>query len=189
MIRARWATPLAALVAGIVLFGPVAWRAYETQRLASWQESPRFDGRRYVLDEDTLRVPAADEDRVAAVLARLHRWQGRARSIEDVLDGFDASGYPGSLGAVREHAAEAGFEGEWVEASLAALERFNKPLIADTRHDGGTLLIVRRVRDGYVYATAPGVGDVLYRIADFDRVWTGRALVFPDPPDQPQEWR
>ena len=55
--------------------------------------------------------------------------------------------------------------------------------------DGTYLIIVRDVRGGYVYATRPLHGNLLYSLDGFASIWTGSLLIFDPPLAQPQEWR
>lgn len=177
-----------ALVFGLVLIVPSAWSVVES-RMNDWRASPRFDGERYLVSEQDYVSQASDPTGASAVLATLLTWQREDIREPDVLETMTERGFEPTLASFAEQADYFGFEGQWLEASLAALPRLNTPLIAHIHSDGGRFIIVRDVRQGYVYATDPAAGNVLYPLETFDEVWTGRALVFPDPPEQPEAWR
>lgn len=178
-----------AAAAALALLGPAAWNAYDAAWRNDWRAHPRFDGQRYVTDREAPVPQRTGRFGAAATLATLRHWQGRPLSEAAVQRRLDEAGFDGTLDGVREAAARLGFEGRWVEADPAAVPRLNVPFVAHLREEGGRLLLVRQVRDGYVYATDPTTGQVLYPLQAFAEAWTGRALAFPDPPPQPEPWR
>lgn len=176
--------------AGMVLVVPAVVGVYRSVVVHDWHMSSRFDGIRYVVSEERQAGLSVDEQTRAVVLLNtLDAWRRGSQDARPRDLALSAEPFDNRLATFKRLAEEVGLRGHWLDASTAALGQLKTPFVAHVAHDGGSLLIVREVRGEYVYATDPLVGTLLYRLRDFGNVWTGRALVFPDPPPAPQEWR
>ena len=174
------------LVAGLVLLTPSVWAVYTSTTLHDWRDSPRSDGQRYVVSQREYVPQELDETGVAAVVATLQTWRGQPTDEATAYEELLAREFDYTLASFSSLATDMGLEGHWVEAGTAALAQLNVPFIAHLDDAGGRFIIVREVRQGYLYATDPAAGNVLYPIANFAEVWTGRALAFPEPPPLPE---
>ena len=178
----------------LLLLTPPVLSLYESVVLNDWRVSTRFDGQAYILSTSippSVDPAPAHEDAtgVAAVLATLSTWNGTLTAPVDVFERMNASSFAGRLSDVTDLGASYGLMGQWLRAQPAALSLIRVPFVAHVRDGGGRFVIVRDVRGGYVYATDPMRGQVLYPFENFTAAWTGQVFAFPDPPAQPEEWR
>lgn len=171
------------------LFLPAAWNVYDSVALHDWQASPLFDGAAYRVSENAYVPQELDETGVAATLATLLTWQGEPTTELEVYEALAAQEFGYSLSDLTAFATSLGFEGQWLQAEPNALSQLKTPFLAHLNDGGGRFVIVRDARSGYVYATDPLRGQVLYRLEEFGEVWSGQLFAFPNPPTQPEEWR
>lgn len=168
---------------------PAAWNVYSSVALHDWKASPRFDGQAYVVSKSNYAPQEHDPTGVAAVMATLLTWQGQPTTEAEMNDLLIERNFGYSLADLTNFAAESGLDGRWLEAEPAALTQLKTPYLAHLRDGGGRFVIVRDARGGYVYATDPKRGQVLFPLDEFTAVWSGQVFAFPEPPLQPEEWR
>ncbi len=168
---------------------PAAWNVYSSVSLHDWKASPRFDGQAYVVSEAGYAPQDRDPTGVAAVMATLLTWQGQPTSEEEMYDLLTARDFGYRLADLTEFAAEYGLDGQWLQAEPGALTQLKAPYLAHLLDGGGRFVIVRDARSGYVYATDPQRGQVVFPMRQFLAVWSGQVFAFPEPPAQPEEWR
>lgn len=186
-MRPSYLIVLALSFAALVV--PAAWNVYSSVALHDWKASPRFDGQAYLVSESNYVPQEDDPTGVAAVMATLLTWQGQPTSEAEVNDLLIERDFGYRLADLTEFAAEYGLEGRWLEAEKGALTQLKTPYLAHLRDGGGRFVIVRDARSGYLYATDPKRGQVLFPVEQFAAVWSGQLFAFPEPPAQPEEWR
>lgn len=183
------------LVSLLALVAPAAWNIYVSVAVHDWKASPRWNGEAYLLGKDarTLRlegsVTGSGSAGVAAALATLLSWNGTPTTSSDVELQMQSMGFAGRLTDFTDLAGRNGLTGHWLQSEPAALAHLKTPFLAHMHGSDGRFILVRDVRGGYLYATDPERGSVLYPLGSFAASWTGQAFAFPDPPAQPEEWR
>jgi ABC-type bacteriocin/lantibiotic exporter with double-glycine peptidase domain len=178
---------LALSITALVL--PAIWNVYISAGIHDWRASPRWDGQAYQVSKAGYAPQERDSTGVAAVLATLVSWQGQPTSEVEVHDLFTERDFGYKLSDFAQLAAEYDLDGHWLQAEPGALTRLKTPYIAHLHDGGGRFVIVRDARSGYIYATDPQRGNVLYPLEQFTATWTGQVFAFPEPPAQPEEWR
>jgi ABC-type bacteriocin/lantibiotic exporter with double-glycine peptidase domain len=168
---------------------PAASSVYSSTALHNWKVSPQWVGDAYFASGTGYEPQARDATGVAAVLATLVSWQGQPVSEAEILDSFEHNDFGYTLSDFAQLAAGYGLNGHWLQGEPGALTQLKTPYIAHLRDGGGRFVIVRDARSGYVYATDPLRGNVLYPLEQFTETWTGQVFAFPEPPAQPEEWR
>lgn len=168
---------------------PATWNVYSSVTLHDWKASPRFDGQAYIVSTANYLPQERDPTGVAAVMATLLTWQGQPTTEAAMNDLLIERDFGYRLADLTKFAAEYGLEGRWLEAEPAALTRLKTPYLAHLRDGGGRFVIVRDARSGYIYATDPQRGQVLFPLEQFTAAWSGQVFAFPEPPMQPEEWR
>lgn len=177
------------IVAAAILLLPAAWNIYVSTGPGDWKSSQRFNGQNYLVSSASYVEAQNDATGVAASLATLATWNGLPTGENDVVNHLDEAGYTGNLADFTAMASHYGFAGQWLQTEAGAITQLNVPFIAHMSDGGGRVVIVRDARSGYVYATDPSRGNVLYPVDSFVESWTGQVFAFPAPPDQPEEWR
>ncbi len=168
---------------------PAAWNVYTSVTVHDWKASPRFDGQVYLVSEEGYAPQEHDLTGVAAVMATLLTWQGEPTTEAAMNELLIERDFGYSLADLTTFAAEYGLDGRWLKTEPAALTQLKTPYLAHMSDGGGRFVIVRDARSGYVYATDPKRGQVLFPVEEFTAVWSGQVFAFPDPPAQPEEWR
>ena len=129
--------------------------------------SDAFDGQRYVIGQ---RGVVQQGNTGASVLATLaHRWGYSVAPASSPVEPF-----PNEFVSL---ARDYGFRGHWVGTERSALESLPTPFIVRIRDERVSYLLVNEVRNDYVYATDPNVGNVLYPLKHFLKGWQKQAFV------------
>jgi hypothetical protein len=183
------------LLSSLGLAAPAAWNVYLSVVVHNWKASSHWNGEAYLLSSDMGALLAegsvsrSGSSGVAAALATLLSWNGTATTVADIELHMASMGFGGQLSDFTTLVAEHGLEGHWLQAEPAALSHLKTPFLALLSGSDGRFILVRDLRGGYLYATDPELGNVLYPLESFAATWTGQAFAFPDPPPQPEEWR
>lgn len=173
----------------LTLVLPAAWNVYSSVSLHDWTASSRFDGQTYLVSQADYTPQEHDPTGVAAVIATLLTWQDQPTSEAELHDLLVKRGFNYRLAEFTEFAAEYGLHGQWLQAEPGALTQLKTPYLAHLNGGGGRFIIVRDARSGYVYATDPQRGQVLFPLEEFTTAWSGQVFAFPEPPAQPEEWQ
>lgn len=176
---------------------PVVWTMVET-RAHRPTRHPSFDGVRYVVPVlDSRHANLSVEEEIAATLVA---WRdGRAAASTTDFSAADASDeardetsttVAGLIDRTETLLRDEGFTGEWQDAAPRRLDALRPPFLAPIELEGRvSMLVVRRIHSGFVFAFEPGVGDVLYPYDTFVRAWSGRVRTFDPRVPAPEAWR
>jgi len=191
----RVAIVLAALA---TITAPVVWTMLET-RAHRPATHPSFDGERYVFPvQDTHDASRTAEAELAVTLLA---WRdGRATTADPSLGapsgasgaspGEAADSVQGLIARTEATLGSVGLTGEWRDIEARRLDDLRPPFLAPIELDGrASMLVVRRIHSGFVFAFEADAGNVLYPYATFVRAWSGPVRTFEPPVPAPELWR
>lgn len=163
------AAPLLETLLGVLCVCVVLLPSLNYGQLGNPLASDAFDGRRYVIGQQGVVQQGSTGASVLATLAQ--RWgypvAMSASSTEPFPDEFEYS------------ARDYGFAGRWVRADKTSLYELPAPFVVRIAERGKRphYILINEGRNGYVYATDPQVGNVLYPLKGFLQVWQKQAFV------------
>jgi len=194
--RARRVVIVLAALATIT--APVVWTMLET-RAHRPATHPSFDGERYVFPVQD----AHDAERTAEaeLAATLLAWRdGRATTVDAALAAPSEAGdanpgevpgpVPGLIARTEATLSRVGLTGEWRDLAEDRLDHLRPPFLAPIELDGrASMLVVRRIHSGFVFAFEADAGNVLYPYDTFVRAWSGPVRTFEPRVPAPELWR